>query len=521
MDKWTSTRESYINWLSDSELREEFSKKIVFENLSLWWLTTLMDKDNINETLWYEKLNRKLNFKKENNHKTKMDYFLLLLKLLKRLLFKTFSIFLIKLFFNDFKSDIKKSKKRDCFFALYTNCIHYDGNFIDRQYGFTSLQNSKNKSYLIELPENFYLIKNLFKIKKNLKKIPLEFIISNKNLKFVDIFKIYYFSLISFFKLTNLLKKKNYFFINNEDCRDILKNKLLISFFGSIQDQLLRGKALERSLDSISIINFINCFDFHPQARSFYYFAKKSEANNVININHANYSENNIFFNYNKRDFSKNYSSFYSPKPDIFFAQGERYYNVLKNTFEGEKIFCLGSLKPELNKFQIEKKNFIESKNSKKTITILCSINDYKSFVKILNECDFDDTEIYVAAHPLKKVETIDYFKKKLKNDFTDVTNLDKTKIFEISEHIIFGDTSLGLELYIKNYNVIRLYCSEYIPTFDIDDEIPTATNKDELLNLLHNKQVSQNNAQIEKNYFYKYDMKASNRLEKILSELN
>ena len=518
MDKWASTRKSYVDWLSDSELREEFSKKITFENLSLWWLTNLMDKDNINETLWYEKLNEKLNSKNKNSFKEKLNYVSFFVKIFKSLLFKTLSIFLIKIFFKDSKSSIKK---RDCFFALYTNCVHYEGNFIDRQYGLASLQNLNNKSYIIELPENFFLIKNFFEIKKNLKKIPVEFIIANKNLKLIDIFKIYYFSLLSFFKLISLLKKKNYFFINDVDCSDILKYKLLISFFGSIQDQLLRGKALERSLNYVSVKNFINCFDFHPQARSFYYFAKKSKVNNVININHANYSENNIFFNFNKRDFSKNYSSFFSPKPDIFFTQGARYYNVLKNIFEEEKIFCLGSLKPELNKFQIEKKNPIKSGSSKKTITILCSINDYRSFVKILNECNLEDTNIYVAAHPLKKVETIKYFQKNFNNNFIDATNFDKTKIFKVSDYIIFGDTSLGLELSLKNYNVLRLYCSDYIPTFDIDNEIPTATNKDELLNLLLNEQVSQNNALIEKNYFYKYDMKASNRLENILSKLN
>ena len=213
--------------------------------------------------------------------------------------------------------------------------------------------------------------------------------------------------------------------------------------------------------------------------------------------------------------------NFYSPKPDIFFTQGAKYYNVLKNIFEEEKIFCLGSLKPELNKFQIEKKNPIKSGSSKKTITILCSINDYRSFVKILNECNLEDTNIYVAAHPLKKVETIKYFQKNFNNNFIDATNFDKTKIFKVSDYIIFGDTSLGLELSLKNYNVLRLYCSDYIPTFDIDNEIPTATNKDELLYLLLNEQVSQNNALIEKNYFYKYDMKASNRLENILSKLN
>ena len=80
-----------------------------------------------------------------------------------------------------------------------------------------------------------------------------------------------------------------------------------------------------------------------------------------------------------KRFFSKNYSSFFSPKPDIFFTQGARYYNVLKNIFEEEKIFCLGSLKPELNKFQIEKKNPIKSESSKKLLlySVVLMITDH------------------------------------------------------------------------------------------------------------------------------------------------
>ena len=172
-----------------------------------------MDKDNINETLWYEKLNEKLNLKKSDDYKKKINYFFFITKLLKDLFFKIFSIFILKLFFRDFKSDIKKSKKRDCFYALYTNCVNYDNKFIDRQYGLTSLQNLDNKYYIIELPENFFLLKNFFKIKKNLKKIPLEFIISNKNLKIMDIFKIYYFSLLSFLKLMSLLKKKIIFLL--------------------------------------------------------------------------------------------------------------------------------------------------------------------------------------------------------------------------------------------------------------------------------------------------------------------
>ena len=112
-----------------------------------------------------------------------------------------------------------------------------------------------------------------------------------------------------------------------------------------------------------------------------------------------------IFFLILTKEIFQKLFKFLFSKPDIFFTQGARYYNVLKNIFEEEKIFCLGSLKPELNKFQIEKKNPIKSESSKKTITILCSINDYRSFVKILNECNLEDTNIYVAAHPLKKLK--------------------------------------------------------------------------------------------------------------------
>ena len=58
---WLNTRTKYIEWLSKCDLRKIFADKIKYESLSFWWLTTLMDKDNINDQLWYEDLNRKLN----------------------------------------------------------------------------------------------------------------------------------------------------------------------------------------------------------------------------------------------------------------------------------------------------------------------------------------------------------------------------------------------------------------------------------------------------------------------------
>ena len=57
-----------------------------------------MDKDNINKTLWYEKLNEKLNSKNKNSFKEKLNYASFFVKIFKSLLFKTLSIFLIKIF---------------------------------------------------------------------------------------------------------------------------------------------------------------------------------------------------------------------------------------------------------------------------------------------------------------------------------------------------------------------------------------------------------------------------------------
>tara|TARA_Y100000389_G_scaffold179812_1_gene194197 strand:+ start:4721 stop:6283 length:1563 start_codon:yes stop_codon:yes gene_type:complete len=520
MKRWKNTRKSFVDWLSNSDLRKKFSDNIKYEDLSFWWLTLLMDKDNINQTTWYENLNKILNSKKNFFFNDKVNYFLLTSLLVKKFVLKITSTLIIKFFFKNKIKKVETNSIQNCFYAMYTNMVDYNNNFIDRQYGLASLKNVENKKYIVEIPENFYLIKNIKNIKKNLNNIPVDFLIVNQNIKIFDIVRVYYLCLIMFFKTLKLLKEKNYFIINNKDCKGILEKKLLNSFFGSIQDQLLKGIALENSLNSILAKNFINCFDFHPQARAFYYFSKKSSTKNIVNINHANYSENNIFFNYNINDFSKIYSSYYSPKPDVYLCQGNRYFQVVKKFFDHDKIFLLGSLKIELNKFKLEDFKSFNIKNNKKIITILCSINDYQSFVKLLNESNLGELTIYVAPHPLKKIETIKYFRKNLKINFFDATHIDKDNIFNISDYIIFGDTSLGLELAIKNYNVFRIYHVDYVPTFDIDDEIPTVTNNLEILDLFKNNRITQNSKKIETDYFYKYDMNASSRLEQILDEL-
>ena len=70
---------------------------------------------------------------------------------------------------------------------------------------------------------------------------------------------------------------------------------MISTFFGPIQEQILKGIALKRSLNLIKPKNIINCFCFYPQARVLYFYARKSNVKNIINTNHAIYAEQNIF----------------------------------------------------------------------------------------------------------------------------------------------------------------------------------------------------------------------------------
>ena len=50
---WEDTRRAFIEWLSNNDLKNEFSKSLCYKNLSLWWLTTLYEKDNINSQIYW------------------------------------------------------------------------------------------------------------------------------------------------------------------------------------------------------------------------------------------------------------------------------------------------------------------------------------------------------------------------------------------------------------------------------------------------------------------------------------
>ena len=70
---WNLTRNYFLNWLDNNELKKEICKKVRLEDLSVWWITRLVDKDIVFDNKWYISLNDKLNNKKityKNDHFT-------------------------------------------------------------------------------------------------------------------------------------------------------------------------------------------------------------------------------------------------------------------------------------------------------------------------------------------------------------------------------------------------------------------------------------------------------------------
>ena len=62
-----NTNKLFHEWVSTTNLKNFFSDNICFENFSLWWITRIIDKDNVNvkENRWYYDLNSVLAKKKK------------------------------------------------------------------------------------------------------------------------------------------------------------------------------------------------------------------------------------------------------------------------------------------------------------------------------------------------------------------------------------------------------------------------------------------------------------------------
>jgi hypothetical protein len=519
---WDKTKSLYFNWLINTDLKYQFFKKIKYENFSLWWVSNLVERDNINIYNWYANLNRKLNGFDIVSYNNYFLYLNFIKKFISLIIFNL----LFKINFKKNFDNTKKSKKLYCFHVHQINLHEHKSFFVDRQYGNASFKNVTDSCYLIQLENDIRTLFNPFSFKKKIKKIPCKYYILNNFVSLTDIIKVYIKTFLLFIKVLVILSKKNYFIINKIDCSLILKPFLLNSFFGKIQDHLIHGIATRNFFKEYKYKNYINYLEFYPSSRAFYYFIKKQMSPpKIITINHANFSKNNLFFFINKKEFSKkNLLVNYSDKPDVYLTQGYKYFKFLKKTIPSLESYPIGSLKIELNDLFLSKNlnkikiNIFKKKISKKIISIWPGIGETQNFISLLNKCNLDNFYIILKPHSVSKTQIADEFKRNFKYNFFIEDNLNNAELAYISDFILSGYSSVALEIQMFKSNVIRIYDEKFPPLFDNSDGIQVVKNSIILQKFLDSKiSLRKINSSIEKSFFYKYDKNCSDRLFKII----
>ena len=521
--KWNKTKNKLINWLHYTELKNFFANKIFYEKLSLWWLTYIYEKDALNDHQWYQNLNAVLNKEKIKSTNNQLNIFFEFIKTFFKFIKTSIILLFIKIMYSERKS--KLSNYNDCVHVEFANLVEYKGAYIDTQYGLFSIKNRKI-FYSINLQNDFFVIYDFFKIKKKLSKIPVNYYIVNKHLKFSDLFKVYLVTIKNFFLLNNELNKKNFFLIDKKDCSKILKPLLLKSFFGKIQSSLLYGISFHNLQKSIKFKKFITYLEFFPYSRAVYYFLKKDPNLKILSINHANFSNNMLAYSFEKKEFSqKNDYLNFSPHPDVFFTQGEKYCQKIKKVFPKNKVFKIGSLKLGIQKIKkFKNKLGIKKELNKnlKIITICLSTHDYLGMVEILNECNLKNFYIILRPHPYYKKPTLNFFKKKSKFKYYLFEHLSSRDLINISDFVISGDSSLCYESVIMGKNTIRLYNEKYHPLYDQNDGVIIVKNSKNLSKYLNKKYQIKNSSSnfIIRKFFFKYDKQAHLRLKYFINNL-
>ena len=330
------------------------------------------------------------------------------------------------------------------------------------------------------------------------------------------------FLIINLFRTKKILRKKNFFLIKNSNCENILRPKLLESYCGVTQDYLLKGLSLKNFLTKIKCKNLVTYFEFFPRARSLYYYAKKAKIKNIVSFQHgSSHNESNLRFNLKKKEFSnKMFNNLYSPKPDIICCQGEAYYKLMSKVFEKKSLYKIGSLKYELSKKLQPPKKVRKNYDKKIKILIITGLYDWPPFSKLLNKCKLDKFKIFLSPHPVTKTKCVNFFKENFRHEFK-VISSDFYRNLNERDYIICGDSSLGIELAINKYNVFRVYAKhkEFISDFIKNQDIVSVCNSRDIESTLKRK-VYNNKHTLIKNFLFKYDRSASNRLEKILKKL-
>ena len=524
IDDWSKISKLYTVWVSKTYLRKYFSDNLLLDNFSIWWSTDICNKDNVITNKWFTELKSILIEKKKIKIIWSKFYILFFLKYFKNFIYDICWYFILKL---TSYTRFSKIKKKNCFHSFNYNFLKSGNYYMDRCYSKAIFKNSSQNFYLINNIKRKDYILSLFKKKKFLKKIPI--LMADEYISSTDVVKVYFKTILMFFKLDKELKKKeNIFVINKINCESILKPLLLMSFAGSVQKSILFGQSIKKSLEKKEIKRFINYIEFNPFMRSIYFYVRElKQRPKIITIQHGAANNNLLFFLHTKNEFTTNkYNEgrFFSPSPDIYLVQGKYFKNLL-STYFSRLIYIIGSLKYDL--ISLNKKYSISyKKKPKKKILLICpSIGDEKLILSFFEKCNVSNYRLVLSPHPTYKKQTIKLFKEKLKDKFEIeiYNNVTTNDLLPVSDLVVCSMSTIGYEALFYNVTSMRIIDKSKPPFFDDTGKLPVIDNSSDFNNILNEKvkfKVSKKKlTQIKKFFFYKLDQKAYKRFWLIINK--
>ena len=444
-----------------------------------------------------------------------------------------FWCFFVKLIFY---TRFKKVSKKYCFCSLHYNFFEKNNLTYDKNYGLAPLKKNKNFSYyLINIAHNNEFFFKIFGYKSKFKKLKIPFFISDEYIKFSDIIKIYFFSVISVIKIIFHIKNgKKYFKINQKDCSNVLFPMLIDSFSGNIQESLVYAKALNNFFNINSTKTFINYFEFNPGFRSSYFFVRKTKfSKKIITVQHA-YANKNLLYYFNKRkEFSKiinDEGKYYSPSPDFYLLQGMHFKRLLDKYYPKKKEI-IGALKYDLINFNFKRKiQNKKIKNKKRTILICPSVGDVGILISQLKKCNLNNVRLILSPHPhlnqAAKQNVIQKFNEGLgKSVNLEVfENLSSFELIFYSDLVICSHSTLAIESLICGVPSVRVINPNHPFFFDLNDGVFNTYSSKKLNIFINSKSkiiVKRKRQDCIRNIFYKLDNKTYLRFWSFIKKQN
>ena len=572
-------RDDLIVWLSEVHNQKFYKDKTIsnsftWEGMSTWWMGRLVQKNSFTGDLWLNQLIvlhiiKYLSIKKQISLETndltlyesvlsnkedfnvnirlvqdpsilrfKNNQFLYNLKKITFSLVRELQTYILLLTVRE-KDTSKLDKSENIWFRTLfpinwigdepkNDRLFYNAPLLDKSYGY----HSRYLAYISRSKKDFDL--SFFRILKKIKKFQLDaqrsVFFPEKLLSLKDIYYAYKSSFKEnklFREMSNQKNFKSLFKINGLDISAILIREWSSIYLGVQQQSKLQAIATSRFFkilpDGQKIVTY---GEFFAANRATYYLTKQVKPETqFITIQHAMNAKNKMFTYNHKNDFNfegKSYGKEFSPYPDYFLVQGNQYKRILEEFYENKRISTIGSLKP-INTY-IKK----DSKVNNRRLLLAPSIGEeYKIIFSFINNWSYlDDWEIICTPHPTLDIEKIKEYQltttKGLNIKY--VTDCSTYELLKTVNILMTSSSTIALEAAIFNTRSVRVYELGSLPQFDKDDRIPSFYSKEDFKKWfkaenLNNFKVNYFD-EISRDYFFKNDSNAGNRLWENISKI-